>query len=61
MRPEPTRPVTVGEDDDIAQRGKVDRDMLSFTVPWSLFLEMEASVPGSFLEMEDWRELRKRQ
>jgi uncharacterized protein (DUF169 family) len=46
---------------DIAQRPKVDRDMLSFTAPWSLYVEMEANVSGSFLEMEDWRKLQERQ
>jgi len=46
---------------DIAQRARVDRDLLSFTAPYSLFLEMEANVEGSFLEMEDWLELQARQ
>ncbi len=46
---------------DIAQRKRVSRELLSYTVPWSLFLEMEAGVPDSFLELEAWRELRKRQ
>jgi uncharacterized protein (DUF169 family) len=46
---------------DIAQRLRIDRELLSFTAPYSLFLEMEASVEGSFLEMEDWRELQARQ
>jgi hypothetical protein len=39
----------------------VGRDVLSFTVPYSRFLEMEANVDGSFLEMEDWRRLQGRQ
>ena len=46
---------------DIAQRKRVSRELLSYTVPWSLFLEMEASVPESFLELEVWKELRERQ
>jgi uncharacterized protein (DUF169 family) len=46
---------------DIAQRIRVDRELLSFTVPYSMFLEMEANVEGSFLEMGDWRELQARQ
>lgn len=46
---------------DIAQRTRVDRNTLSFTVPWSLFAEMEASVEGSFLELSDWQKLRARQ
>ena len=46
---------------DIAQRHRVGRDMLSYTVPWRLFLQMEADVEGSFLELEEWRKLRERQ
>jgi len=46
---------------DISQRMHVAREVLSFTVPYSLFLEMEANVDGSFLEMEDWRQLQARQ
>jgi uncharacterized protein (DUF169 family) len=30
---------------------------LSFTIPWRLFLEMEADVPGSFLERGTWQSL----
>jgi uncharacterized protein (DUF169 family) len=46
---------------DIAQRMHVGRDVLSFTVPYPLFLEMEANVEGSFLELDDWRQLQARQ
>ncbi len=46
---------------DIAQRTRVPRDILSFTVPWKLFLQMEADVEESFLGLEDWRALRERQ
>lgn len=46
---------------DIAQRSHVSRETLSFTAPWALYREMEANVAGSFLEMEDWRELQERQ
>ena len=46
---------------DIAQRGRIGRDLLSFTAPHALFLEMESNVAGSFLELEDWQELRARQ
>ena len=35
--------------------------LLSYTVPWSLSVEMEAGVPDSFLELGAWRELRERQ
>ena len=46
---------------DIAQLTRFDRNTLSFTVPWSLFTEMEASVEGSFLELADWQKLKARQ
>ena len=46
---------------DIAQRSHVSRETLSFTAPWALFVEMEANVEGSFLEMDDWREIQERQ
>lgn len=32
-------------------------DVMSFTVPWQLYLEMEENVPGSFLERNCWKEL----
>ena len=34
-------------------------DILSFTVPYSMFLEMESDVEGSFLERPTWREVMK--
>jgi uncharacterized protein (DUF169 family) len=46
---------------DISQRHRVDREVLTFTVPWKLLLEMERNVEGSFLQMEDWLKLRERQ
>ena len=46
---------------DIAQRKRVSRELLSYTVPWSLFLQMEDGVADSFLELGAWRELRERQ
>ena len=45
---------------DLAARKHVGRDILSFTVPFKMFLEMEANVKGSFLEMEEWQELSSR-
>ncbi|QAR33859.1 hypothetical protein EP073_10740 [Geovibrio thiophilus] len=32
-------------------------DVLTFSMPYSLFLEMEANVEGSFLEEDQWKEL----
>ncbi len=36
-------------------RKMLDRDILSFTVPWSLFKEMESNVAESFLTRSAWR------
>lgn len=46
---------------DISQRHRVDRDILSFTVPYRMFLEMEADVEESFLRAEAWLKLEERQ
>jgi uncharacterized protein (DUF169 family) len=46
---------------DISQRSVVDREILTFTVPFRMFQEMEAGVEGSFLEMHAWRKLQERQ
>jgi len=45
---------------DITVRHYLDPDILSFTVPYKMFLQMEADVPGSFLSKRPWRELKKR-
>ncbi|MBO8127645.1 MAG: DUF169 domain-containing protein [Peptococcaceae bacterium] len=42
---------------DISVRNKVDRDILSFTVPYKMYLEMEDNVEGSFLELATWRKV----
>jgi len=41
-------------------RKYVNPDILSCTVPWKLFKEMEAHVEGSFLDMDQWLELMER-
>ena len=33
------------------------KDILTFTVPWKMFLEMESEVEGSFLERTTWKRL----
>jgi uncharacterized protein (DUF169 family) len=38
-------------------RKALGRDILSFTVPWSLFEEMEANVPESFLTRFAWKSM----
>ncbi len=46
---------------DISQRKAVDRETLTFTVPYKMFQEMEGNVEGSFLEMHVWHKLQERQ
>ncbi|MBW1700324.1 MAG: DUF169 domain-containing protein [Deltaproteobacteria bacterium] len=36
---------------------QLDRDLLSFAVPWKMFQEMEENVAGSFLERRTWKAL----
>lgn len=38
-------------------RATLGKNVLSFTAPWPMFLEMEENVEGSFLERETWRAL----
>ncbi|HBX22693.1 MAG TPA: hypothetical protein DEF34_03500 [Desulfotomaculum sp.] len=45
---------------DISVRKLVDKDVLSISVPFKLFLEMENNVAGSFLEKHVWQEVLKR-
>lgn len=35
-------------------RAQVGKDVVSFTIPFQRFLEMEANIEGSFLEQEPW-------
>lgn len=46
---------------DISKRSIVDREILTFTVPFSLFQEMDASVEDSFLKTHVWQKLQERQ
>ncbi len=45
---------------DISVRKLVDKDTLSLTVPWKMFLDMEANVEGSFLHKSQWLDLAER-
>lgn len=45
---------------DTSARPYVDPDILAFTVPYLMFLTMEANVPGSFLERKAWKKLAQR-
>lgn len=42
---------------DVSARKYIDKNLLSFTIPYKLYLEMNANVKGSFLEREPWKEL----
>lgn len=39
---------------DISGRKVVPKDMLTFSIPWTRFLEMEANAEGSFLTGHTW-------
>ncbi|MHB8086525.1 MAG: DUF169 domain-containing protein [Dehalococcoidia bacterium] len=45
---------------DITARHYLDPDILSFTVPYGMFLQMETDVPGSFLVKKPWLNLKER-
>jgi hypothetical protein len=45
---------------DITARPLVPAQVLSFTIPWPMFLEMEANVRGSFLDHKDWQKVKAR-
>jgi threonine dehydrogenase-like Zn-dependent dehydrogenase len=36
---------------------QLGHDLMTFAAPFAMFQEMEANVPGSFLERDTWREL----
>ena len=54
------RPRAVISMTDVFARRFIEPDLLAFAMPWRLFLEMEASVPGSFLERRAWLSLAER-
>ena len=45
---------------DISVRSKVDKDVLSFSVPYNMFLEMEQNVEESFLTRDVWLKVKER-
>ena len=45
---------------DVSARPFIDADLLSFSVPYGMFQEMEDDVPNSFLDRESWAKVAKR-
>lgn len=45
---------------DISARPVIDADLLSFSVPWSLYQELEQNAAGSFLDKEAWHKVVRR-
>jgi len=45
---------------DVTARKLVDPDILTFTVPYKMYLEMEQNVEGSFLEKGSWKKVHSR-
>jgi uncharacterized protein (DUF169 family) len=45
---------------DISARKHVAKDILSFSVPFEMFLEMESNVNESFLNREEWQKVKER-
>lgn len=42
---------------DITARKLVDANLLTFSVPYGMFREMEGNIQGSFLDKEEWNKL----
>lgn len=45
---------------DIAQRHRIPKDILSFTVPYSMYMELEHGVPESCLTTTAWERIENR-
>ncbi len=45
---------------DISARPRVPENVLAFTVPFGMFRQMEADIPGSFLGRKAWRQVKPR-
>jgi len=45
---------------DPSARGSVNKNHLTFAVPWRMFIEMLENIPGSFVEIEPWVKIKSR-
>jgi hypothetical protein len=45
---------------DVTARSYHPADIMTFSVPWKMFLEMDSNVKGSFLDKSEWGKLKKR-
>lgn len=45
---------------DVSARPYVPANLLSFTVPFSMYLEIEGNIAGSFLQKSAWQKVRRR-
>lgn len=45
---------------DISARLHIDANLLSFSVPYVMFKEMEDNIPGSFLDKHEWNKVAER-
>lgn len=54
---EQPRPRAVVGMTDISARPYIDADLLSFSVPYAMFREMESNVPDSFLDKHAWQKV----
>jgi uncharacterized protein (DUF169 family) len=64
-----TRPLKEAEKDqpravlgmfDVSARPMVEKDILTFAMPYSVFLKLLENVSGSFLETESWKKVHQR-
>ena len=45
---------------DVSARPMVERDILTLSMPYSIFLRLLENVPGSFLQTESWKKVLQR-
>jgi hypothetical protein len=45
---------------DVSARPMVAPDVLSFSIPYKMFLDMEEDAPGSFLFHKAWKKVKDR-